>query len=101
MRRETAGQNLQDSRSNENTPIKEEEEGEASVRGNNTEYRLEWENICDKLIPSLTCPNGSPLALLTFLRCTMFISGFPLTCISSLRPKADHRPRISGGRCRN
>ena len=32
MRRETAGQNLQDSRSNENTPIKEEEYGEAYGR---------------------------------------------------------------------
>eukprot|EP00116_Pleurobrachia_bachei_P012407 sb/3472669/ len=49
------------------------------VRGNNTEYRLEWEKICDKLISSLTCPNGSPLALLSFsklgMRCNMFISG--------------------------
>eukprot|EP00116_Pleurobrachia_bachei_P001280 sb/3461542/ len=39
-----------------------------------------------------SCPNGSPLALLSFsklgLRCNMFISG-------------DQRPRISGGRCRN
>eukprot|EP00116_Pleurobrachia_bachei_P008167 sb/3468429/ len=50
------------------------------VRGNNTEYGLEWEKICDKLISSLTCRNGSPLALLSFfmlgMRCNMFISGF-------------------------
>eukprot|EP00116_Pleurobrachia_bachei_P000851 sb/3461113/ len=49
------------------------------LRGNNTEYRLDWEIICVKLNSSLTCPHGSPLALLSFsklgMRCNMFISG--------------------------
>eukprot|EP00116_Pleurobrachia_bachei_P017296 sb/3477558/ len=44
-----------------------------------------WEKICDKLISSLTCPNGSPLALLSFFKLGI----------------SDQRPRISGGRCWN
>eukprot|EP00116_Pleurobrachia_bachei_P015811 sb/3476073/ len=52
----------------------------SAIRGNNTEYRFDWEIICVKLVSSLQCSNGSPLALLSFsklgMRCNMFISGF-------------------------
>ena len=52
------------------------------VRGRKKKNRLEWEKICNKLISSPMCPNGSPLTPLSFFksgaRCNTFI--FAQTC---------------------